>query len=164
MKEVSFSKLKQESPSDAREFLIDQKVLLIFLNSPARTKWLKFIRLKKEEINKITKIVEYYAKLKVSMEKKKKPKTRKEIIKIEAECLKKVYKGELLKFKSIEEHKIKIAKNIAKAEYPGSIVIDTLKAEKLATLTGLKNKEFPSELLVFDIKNKKIIGLNIINK
>ncbi len=166
MQKVKFERFEKEFPKSAKEFVADQEMLIVFLNSPVRDKWLKFIGLKRKDIKKIKEIVEHYAKLKVEEEKKKKPKTREQIIKAEAEVLKKIFAGQVLEFHNVNLlEAIELAKKILKIEYPNSIIFDTLKADRLATLAGIDTqKKFPSELLVFDLDSKKIIGVNVVVK
>lgn len=162
MVEVKFSRLKKECPKCASELLVDQELLLVFLNSPIRDKIMKFSRLTKQEINSVMELVNYYAKLKIEEEKS----NSKEINKIEIDVLKKIFSAELLKFKNLKiENAFEIAKRILNVEYPDAVILNMLETDKIATLAGLDTKKkFPSELLVFDSANKKIIGVEIIVK
>ncbi|MBU0929561.1 MAG: hypothetical protein KJ623_00640 [Nanoarchaeota archaeon] len=166
MVEVQFSRLKKECPKCAEELVVDQELLLSFLNSPIRKKVMKFAKLNKKDINSIMEIVEHYAKLKIEQEKKLKEKTSKEILKIEVSILKNMFIAEVLEFKKLKiEDLLNVAKSILQVEYPDSVILNMLETDKIATLLGIDtNKKFPSELLVFDSKNKKIIGVKIINK
>jgi len=151
----------------AKKFFNEMEALLIFFNSSARDKWLKFIGLKKKEIDSINRIIDLYAKRKVSLEKKKKPKTRKSVIKIEVNVLKELFKGEILKFKSKlnEAESLEISEKILKKKYPKSVILNMVETDKLATLTGIDTlKDFPTDFLVFDTKNNKVIGVNLILK
>lgn len=163
MVSLKFSKLKKECSKCASELLVDQELLLSFLNSPIRNKIMKFSRLNKKEISSIMKIADYYSKLKIQQEKKLKSKSRKDILKIEINLLKKIFSAKILKFRKIKtEEAFNITKNIIKKEYPNSVILDMLKTNKIATLLNIK--AIPSELLVFDIKNKKIIGVEVLVK
>jgi hypothetical protein len=167
MKRLKFSMLKKRAPFTAKKFFTEQEVLLVFLNVPARAKWLKFIGLSKKEIESINKIINVYAKKKVQLEKKLKPKYLGEVIKIEVSVLKGIFKGELLKFKGIVEKTdaLRIAEKILKVKYPKSVILNMMETDKLATLAGINTlKNFPTDLLVFDLNENKIIGVNLILK
>ncbi len=163
MVNLKFSKLKKECSKCASELLVDQELLLAFLNSPIRDKIMKFSKLNKKEISSIMKIVDYYSKLKIQQEKKLKLKTKKDILKIEVNLLKKIFNAKILKFKKIKtEEAFNITKKILKKEYPNSVILSMLETDKIAALLGIKT--IPSELLVFDSKNKKIIGVEVLVK
>lgn len=167
MKSLKFSTLKKRSPITAKKFFNELEALLIFLNSPERNKWLKFIKLSKDEKSAINKIVDIYANKKIQWEKKLKPKKPKDVIKIEVKVLKEIFVGEILKFKGKISNleSFKIAEKIIKVRYPKSVILNMVETDKLATITGINTlKDFPVDMLVFDIKSKKIIGINIIIK
>lgn len=106
-------------------------------------------------------IVNYYAKLKIESEK-----IRKNINDIEISILKKMFLGEVLEFKKLGlKGALDVAKKILQVEYPNAVILNMLKIDKIATLAGLETgKKFPSELLVFDAKNKRIIGVELVVK
>lgn len=166
MVELKFSRLKKEFPKEASGLLVDQELLLVFLNSPIRNRIMKFARLDKKEQSVIKEFIDYYAKLKIEEEKKRKPKTSNGVRKIEISILKRMFSGEVLEFKNLKKENVfKVASNILKIEYPNSVVLDMLETDKIATLAGIETKkEFPSGLLVFDLDNKKIIGVEVIIK
>ena len=164
MVKVSFSYLKKKFPKKAGKFVLDQEIAVLFLNSPVRKNWMRFIGLKDSEMKKIQEVVEHYAKLKVDMENKKKPKTKKGVIKIEDACLEKVFLGQFLRMKNVKDRldAVKAAKKLLRKEYPGSVILDIHKLEKLAVLTGAGGEEqFPTDFMIFDPKNKKIISVEV---
>lgn len=163
MVEIKFSRLKKEFPSSAKELVVDQGLVLSFLNSPIRKKIMKFARLEKKEINAVNEIVDYYSKLKIEEEKKFPPNTTKDLAKLEINILKHLFNAEVLKFKNLEwEEAFDITRKILKVEYPNSVILNMLETEKIATLLDIK--KMPSELLVFDLTNKKIIGVEVLLK
>jgi len=165
MKELSFNILERKFPKKAKEFIVDQETLVLFLNSPIRNKWMKFLKLSPTEVKKINKIVDYYGSLKVKEENKKKPKTRKQIVKIEDLCLKKIFLGRFMKIKEDDRSKaLKIVKKLLKVEYPKSVILDTFKLSKLSVLTGADGRagRFSTDLLVFDPNNNKIIAIGVL--
>ena len=48
-----------------------------------------------------------------------------------------------------------------KNEYKNSVILNPLQLEKLAILAGLNKNEMPTDYLVFDLKNKKIVGIDV---
>jgi len=163
MVEIKFSRLKKECQACADDLMVDQELLLLFLNSPIREKIMKFSKLNKNDKNVIQEFVDYYAKLKIELEKKKKPETENDVRNIEIGILKNIFNAEILGFKNLKRKEaLEIARKIIKVGYPDSVVLEMLEIDKIATLTGIDtSKEFPSEFLIFDIKNKKIIGIGI---
>ncbi len=163
MVEIKFSRLKKECPVCADDLMVDQELLLLFLNSPIRDKIMKFSKLNKNEKKVIQEFVDYYSKLKIEFEKKKRPETENDVRDIEVNILKKIFDAEILGFKNLKRKEaLEIARKIIKVGYPDSVVLEMLEVDKIATLTGINTKkEFPSEFLIFDIKNKKIIGISI---
>ncbi|MDD5651310.1 MAG: hypothetical protein PHF86_13000 [Candidatus Nanoarchaeia archaeon] len=166
MVEIKFSRLKKDFPKSAKELVTDQELVLTFLNSPIRDKVMKFSKLNRDEIKSINEIVNYYSKLKIEVEKKSKPKLTGDLTKLEVEILKNIFSAEMLTFKNLKmEEAFEIAKKIIKVEYPNSVILNMLETDKIATLLGLETeKEFPSELLVFDTLNNKIVGVEILLK
>ncbi|MAG50740.1 hypothetical protein CL621_03845 [archaeon] len=167
MKETIFKALKKRFPKKAKEFLVDLETLALFLNSPVRDRWMKFSKLNSSEIRKINKIVNHYAELKVKEENKKKPKTRKQIIKIENLCLIKIFLGKFIKIKENDKTKaLKIIKKLLKIKYPESAILDTFELSKLSVLTGAneKTRNFSTDLLVFYPNKNKIIGIAVLLK
>mgnify|MGYP001573736514 CR=1 FL=1 len=163
MEKVNFNFYRKKFKGHAKEFIEDQELMLIFLNSPVRLNWMKFVGLKQSDINKIMKIVEYYAKLKIKEENKKKPKTRNAIIKIESDCLRKIFLGRIIKVGGIvrKTERFKIVNKILKSEYKNSVILNPLQLEKLVILAGLSKSDIPTDFLVFDLRNKKIIGIDV---
>ena len=166
MVEIKFSRLKKECPECAEDLIVDQELLLIFLNSPIRDKIMKFSKLNKTEKKIIQESVDYYAKLKIEEEKKKKPKTEKDVRNIEVGILKKLFSAEILEFKNLKRTEaLDVARKIIKVGYPDSAVLEMLEIDRIATLTGIDTKRnFPSEFMVFDAKNRKIVGVGVITK
>lgn len=161
MRKEPYSFLAKKHKEEAADFVAEQEMLVNFLNSPVRKNWLKIIGLKKNEIPKLLKIIENYAKLKVMLENKKKAKSRKEIILIEDACLRLMFQSKLFKVDKIKGRleRLHILGNLLKSEYPGSVILDTYKAEKLAVLSGSNN--LATDFLVFDPKKNKIIAVEL---
>ena len=161
MKKEQYSFLVKKHKEEASDFVAEQEAFVNFLNSPARKNWLKMIGLKKQDVDKVLKIVDYYAKLKVTLENKKKPKQKKDIILIEDACLRLMFQARLFKISHIKNkaEKLKVLEKFLKAEYPGSVIIDTYKAEKLAVLSESDN--MASSFVVFDVKNNKIVAVEL---
>lgn len=162
MKKESYSIFVKKHKEEAADFVAEQEMLVEFLNSPARKNWLKMIGLKKPEIIKVVKVIEHYAKLKSTLEHKKKAKTRKEIILIENACLKLMFQARLFRISSKIKGRLErlyVLESILKTEHPGAVILDTYKAEKLAVLSESKN--LASDFLVFDFKRNKIIAAEI---
>ncbi len=165
MKEVKYNTLERKFPKKAKEFLVDLETLALFLNSPVRDKWMKFSKLTSTEIKRINKVVDYYGSLKVKEENKKKPKTRKQIIKIENLCLRKIFLGSFIKIKEDDRTKaLKTIKKLLKTEHPKSVILDTFELSKLSVLTGADGRagRFSTDLLVFDSEKNKIIGVGVL--
>src|SRR3989344_2323037 len=158
MVEIKFSRLKKEFPGLADEILVDQELLLVFLNSPIRDKIIKFAKLTKNETKSVMEIVNYYARLKVEEEKNANPENQDEVRAVEISILKKIFISEVIEFKKLKiKEAFDVAKNILRVEYPNSVVLNMLETDRIATLAGLDTrKKFPSELLVFDTEKKKI--------
>lgn len=165
MRKLQFKILEKRSPSTAKKFFNELESLLIFLNSPARDKWLKFSGLTKKEIKHVKDITDSYAKKKIQLEKKLKPKNKNDVLKIEVKILKEIFLGEVIKLKSglNNAETLEIANNILKIKYPDAVILNMMKTDKLATMTGINTlNNFPTDLLIFDTKHKKIIGINLV--
>jgi hypothetical protein len=163
---MKFEKLEKKYPEVAEEFLEQLELLPIFLNyyPDVREDWLEEIGLSKEDIKKIKKVADEYAKRKVELENKYLPKTREDVIKIEDEILREMYVGRLLKF----EKKVpkSVVEEIVNGLYPNAAIINDEKLRKLEVLTLFKEhkKRFPMNFLVFDADNLKIIGIEVVEE
>ncbi|MFH1065946.1 MAG: hypothetical protein V1734_05570 [Nanoarchaeota archaeon] len=154
-----FSKLKALMPKEAAEFVADQEVLAVFLNSPKRDEWIKKAGMKPKE--KIDEVVNVYAKMKIDAEKKLKAKTRENVIKIEDECLQKLFVGRAMKLKKGDQKAaLRIVLNILEQQYKNAAIVDRNQLEVVAKAAGINKK--PTEFIVFDADSKKIIGVNVI--
>jgi len=166
MPKVSFSYLKKELPKEAEEFVTEQEALVDFLNSPARANWLKMLKLKEEDIKKINEIVEYYAKMKIEQEKRKKPLSREDVIHIEDACLKNIFVGHILKIQGVKERSkaLKVAKGLLEQDYKGKVIFDEQMLEKLSVLAGIDGtrRRFPVDFVIFDDKEKKVICVDVV--
>ncbi len=165
MQEIKYRALKKQFPKKAKEIFKTQEALAIFLNSPFREKWINKLKLKRSEAKKVKEIIEYYGKLKISEENKKKPKKWKDILIIEDNCLKKIFEGRLFELKHAKSKYFakRIMKKILEKEFPESVIFTPRKVKKLLRLTEVeKAKKAPMEFIVFDSKKKKIIGIEIV--
>lgn len=154
-----FSKLKSLMPKEAAEFVADQEVLAVFLNSPKRDEWIKKAGMKPKDA--IEAVVSEYARMKIDAEKKLKAKTRENIIRIEDECLQKLFVGRTMKLKKGDQRAaLKIVFNILGQQYKNAAIIDRNQAEVVAKAAGINKK--PTEFIVFDADAKKIVGVNVI--
>lgn len=165
MIKLLFKKLKGLYPDEAKEFVAEQETLSIFLNSPKREQWLKSLKLPVRDLTNVKNVIDHYAKCKVKAEKKSKAKMRKDIIKIENKCLKKIFEGRIMKIKvkGTREHALGIAKKIISKKFPVSTILDEKKIAMLGKKAGIK-KKFPTDFLVFDGKNKKIVSFGVVFK
>lgn len=161
MKKEGYSVLVKKHKEEAADFVAEQEALVNFFNSPARKNWLKMIGLKKPEISKVSELIDHYAKLKITLENKKKPKKKKEIILIEDACLRLMFEAKLYRIYHVKSRleKLKILEKILKSEYKDSVVLNTYRAEKLAVLSETSN--MATDFLVFDLRNKKVIAADL---
>ncbi|MDD4878425.1 MAG: hypothetical protein PHO02_05320 [Candidatus Nanoarchaeia archaeon] len=154
-----FSRLKSLMPKEAAEFVADQEILAVFLNSPKREEWIRKAGMKPKDA--IESVVSEYAKMKVDAEKKLKEKTRENVIKIEDECLQKLFIGRTMKLKKGDKKaELSIIKNIIEQQYKGAAIVDRKQMEIVAKAAGISKK--PTEFIVFDADAKKIVGVNVI--
>lgn len=156
LKEV-FSQLKKILPKEAEEFVADQEILAVFLNSPKRKQLMKKAGMR--GMDKINKVVEQYAVLKIMAERKQKPKKREEVIRIEDECLSKVFVGRTIRLKKAPS-KLSVVSNLLKQQYPNAAILTRKNMEAVAKTAGITKK--PTEFVVFDADSKKIVGVNVI--
>ncbi|MCK4670602.1 MAG: hypothetical protein KAT43_05360 [Nanoarchaeota archaeon] len=167
MKSMKFEALEKKYPREAKEFVTDQKVAVTFLNSPVRGNWMSILELKKKDVEAIKQVIDAYAKQKVIGINKVKPKYRKEVIQIENEIFEKMFEGKFYKIRHAKERvrdkveAMEIVEKLLKKDYPGAAILDIHKLERLATLCSLEN-ETPSEFMVFDPKNMKIISIEVV--
>lgn len=154
-----FSRIKKLMPKEAAEFVADQEVLAVFLNSPKREEWIRRAGMKPKD--KIEEVVSAYAKMKVDAEKKLKNKARENIIKIEDKCLSKLFVGRTLKLKKADKRAVlSIARSIVEQQYKGAAIVERKQMELVAKAAGINKK--PTEFIVFDADAKKIVGVNVI--
>jgi len=154
-----FSKLKSLMPKEAAEFVADQEVLAVFLNSPKRDEWIRKAGMKPKDAIEL--VVSAYAKMKIDAENKLKSKTRENVIKIEDECLQKLFVGRTMKLKKGDQRAaLRIVLNILEQQYKNAAIVDRNQLEVVAKAAGINKK--PTEFIVFDADAKKIIGVNVI--
>lgn len=167
MKSVKYESFEKEYPRAADEFVTDQKIAVTFLNSPVRGNWMTILDLSDKEIKAIEKIIGRYAKKKIEQEKKKKPRTRLEVIRIENEIFERMFQGKVYKVRHRTEQvpdkveAVETVGKILKKEYPKAAILDLQKLGRLATLCSL-GEEMPSEFMVFDPEKMKIISVEVI--
>ncbi len=161
MKKESYSFLLKKHKEEASDFLAEQDAIVNFLNSPARKNWLKIVGLKKQEINKVSRVIDHYSKLKVTLENKKKPRNRKGIIAIEDACLRLVFQAKVVRMSNVKTRleKLKALGQLLASEYKGSVLLNTYQAEKIAVLSGSKN--MATDFVVFDANNNKIVAVEL---
>ena len=164
---MKFKTLERNHPECAAEFLEELNLLAVLLNYPPenRIKWLKKIGIKKRNLARIEKIALKYAEEKVKLENKKKPKNKKEVILIEDEILKKMFKGKLIKIHHTQSL-LRTSKEILKQEYPNAAIIEPEQMDELESVMSIEGhvKRFPMDFLVFDSKNMEIIGVETISE
>ena len=161
MEKVTFKKLKKEHPGEAKEFVNEQEALVLFLNSPDRDKWMKALKLSPASKKKVNIIVGRYARCKIRAENKLKPRTRKEVIHIENECLKKVFEAHVLDINLKKKKAMEAASKLINGKYKSCVILDDKQLAKLSRKEGI-GKKFPEDFWVFDAKKKKVIGINVI--
>ena len=112
MSELKFEMLEKKCKEVAEEFMEELELLPIFLNyyPDVQEKWLEDIGLSAREQKIIKKLADEYAKRKVAQQNKEEPQKRKEVIEIENEILREMYRGRLLVIKA--ESPLKAAKNV----------------------------------------------------
>ncbi|MDI6737264.1 MAG: hypothetical protein QME12_01985 [Nanoarchaeota archaeon] len=154
-----FSHLKKLMPKEAAEFVADQEALAVFLNSPKREEWIRKAGMKPKDA--IEAVVFAYAKMKVDAEKKLKNKTRENVIKIEDECLQKMFIGRTMRLKKGDKRaELAIVKSILVQQYRKGAIVERRQMEMVAKAAGINKK--PTEFIVFDADAKKIVGVNVI--
>ena len=154
-----FSRLKSLLPKEAAEFVADQEILAVFLNSPKREEWIRRAGMKPRD--RIEEVVSAYAKMKVDAEKKLKSKTRENVIKIEDECLQKLFVGRTIKLKKGDPRvALKLVLNILEQQYKSAAIVERKQMEMVAKSAGINKK--PTEFIVFDADAKRIVGVNVI--
>ncbi len=165
MIKLLFKRLKKKYPDEAREFVAEQEMLALFLNSPDKQKLLNALRLAPAKKKQVKQVIDAYAKCKVNAEKKLKKKSREKVIKIENKCLSKLFEGHILKIKTkgTKKQALKIAKNLIIRSFPDAAVLDENKMALLARKVRLK-KKFPTDFLVFEGKKKKIVSYGVVTK
>ncbi len=156
LKEV-FSRLKRMLPKEAEEFVADQEILAVFLNSPKRDALMKKAGIR--GFDKIKTVVDNYAVLKIMAERKQKPKKREEVIKIEDECLSKVFVGRTIRLEKAGS-KLNVVSSLLKQDYKNASILTRKNMEAIAKTAGISKK--PTEFVVFDADSKKIVGVNVI--
>lgn len=163
--EISFNELEKKCKECADEFLEELELLPVFLNyyPDVQEKWLEDIGLSKEDILKIKQVVDEYAKKKVELENKETPQKREEVIKIEDQVLKGMYRGIVLSVEKINEEFIL---DFLKSKYPKAAVLGPEQLQKLENLTLFKDhvKRFPVNFLVFDPGSNKITGYEAVER
>lgn len=162
---VKYEQIKKDFPEKASELLQEQETLVLFLNLPVRKNWMTIIKLSDEEQKRVNKIVERYAKLKIEEENKLKPKSKEEIMEIENNTLKKIFEARMVKVGHVKNkfEAVKIAKGLAKEEFPKGVILDANKLDKLTTLAGADSTRItPTDVLVFDPENVKIISYELV--
>ncbi len=164
---MRFKTLERKHPESAKEFLETLNMLPIFLNyyPEVRDKWMKDIGLKKRDISRVNKVVSKYAEEKVKLENKKKPKNRKDVILIEDEVLKNIFEAKLIKIHH-SQSLLRTSKEIIKQEYSNCAIIEPEQMDELESMLLMEGhkKRFPMDFLVFDPKNMKIIGVEVISE
>lgn len=165
MIKLLFKKLKRQYPDEAKEFMAEQEMLALFLNSSKRLQILKSLKLSAAKKKNIEGIIDSYALCKIRAEKKMKSRARKDIIKVENKCLKKFFEGHILKVKvkGGKKKALTIAKNLISKKFPDATILDEVKMAALARKVGMK-KKFPTDFLVFDRKKKKIVSFGVVTK
>jgi len=166
MTKIKFKMLEKKCKDVAKEFMEELELLPIFLNyyPDVQRRWLEDMGLNEKEILIINQVTEEYAKKKVALQNKKKPKTKQQIIKIENEVLRDMYQGRLMIIKA--KAPLKTSKKMLKQKYPDAAILDPDELEELEQLTLFKDhkKRFPWNFLVFDSKDMKIIGVKIVEE
>lgn len=153
---MQFTYLKKSFPKTAKEFLVDQEVLASFFNLKSRDNLLNSLKINKTQKKKIMTVINHYAKLKIEIENKKNPQLRKEVIKIENDCLKKIFEARIIKMKLDDKKKaMSLAEKLLKMEFPGSVILPKEKFVMLARLVGTKGDT--SDFLIFVPKERKVI-------
>jgi hypothetical protein len=83
------------------------------------------------------------------------------VIKIEDECLQKLFVGRTMKLKKGDQRAaLRIVLNILEQQYKNAAIVDRNQLEVVAKAAGINKK--PTEFIVFDADAKKIIGVNVI--
>ena len=164
---MKFKTLERKHPECAAEFLEEINLLAVFLNYPPeiRMKWLKKIGIKKRNLARIEKVALKYAEEKVNLENKKKPKNKKEVMLIEDEVLRKMFRGKLMKIHHTQSL-LRTSKEVLKQEYPNAAIIEPEQMDELESVMSLEGhiKRSPLDFLVFDPKNVEIIGVETISE
>jgi hypothetical protein len=166
-KEIRISFLKKSLPKLKEEIFAEMEVLLQFLNfSPlVQESWLRLLKVPPNSIKRIMLICDHYAKLKIKEENKRIPKSRKEVIRIENECFRKIYSANLIYIQSRSKRYRRIAKGLLKERFPNSVIFENQMLKKFIQSFGTRYKKewerFPN-FLVFDPKEKKIRSFEVL--
>lgn len=164
-KKYKISCLEKKIPEIREQFFAEMEMLAIFLNylPTVQIKWLKEMKLKKKDIENILKIADYYAKLKVKMINENPPKNREDVIKIENECLRKIYTPRLMNITPCRwKWRCKrIAEKLIRKKWPNATIFKKKQIRKFKKL--LREKKVMTDFLVFDPESKRIIGIEVEN-
>lgn len=114
MKKQSYPSLVRKHKPEAYDFVAEQESVVKLLNSPVRKNWLKVVGLDKKEVGRVLRLVDHYARLKVTLENRKKPKAKKDIIAVEDACLRLVFQAKVVGLHNLNTRfeKLKVLKNL----------------------------------------------------
>lgn len=162
---MQYRLFERKHKAEAKSFIADMEMLVIFLNSPFRSTWLRMIGLKKEDIRRINKVVDHYAGRKVAAELKHFPKTRSDVIRLEDAVLREMFESKSIFIDHVVTGVKKFfdSRKFLEETYPGSAILDVHHLERLAVLAGSveAKKWFPTSFVVFGPRNGKIVSVQL---